>query len=128
MSCPSWQWHGTGSHWSPVLTLPVAPLWCDLGFVQNSSGNKAAANLRPNLAVQGTHLGPLTRPQRVCTFFHLNLLVRLRHARLGTVQDRTVILKPILISAKLIMIPSCRFSAHLNQKVHFNVLPDFILE
>ena len=34
----------------------VAPLWCDLGFVPNSSGNKAAANLRPNLAVQGTHL------------------------------------------------------------------------
>ena len=26
----------------------VAPLWCDLGFVPNSRGNKAAANLRPN--------------------------------------------------------------------------------
>ena len=37
---PSW-------HWSPVWTLPVDPLWCDLGFVPNSSGNKAAANLRP---------------------------------------------------------------------------------
>ena len=23
------------------------PLWCDLGFVRNSRGNKAAANLRP---------------------------------------------------------------------------------
>ena len=46
MSCPSWQWHRTGSHWSPVRTLPVAPLWCDLGFVQNSRGNKAAADLR----------------------------------------------------------------------------------
>ena len=30
-----------------VRTLPVAPLWCDLGFFPNSRGNKAAANLRP---------------------------------------------------------------------------------
>ena len=48
MSCPSWQWHRAGSCWSPVRTLQVAPLWCDLGFVPNSRGNKAAANLRPN--------------------------------------------------------------------------------
>ena len=47
MSCPSWQWHRTGSSWSPVRTLPVAPLWCDLGFVPNGRGNKAAANLSP---------------------------------------------------------------------------------
>ena len=47
MSCPSWQWHRTGSRWSPVRTLLVAPLWCDLGSVPNSRGNKAAANLRP---------------------------------------------------------------------------------
>ena len=47
VSCPSWQWHRTGSRWSPVRTLPVAPLWCDLGFVPNSRGNKAAANPRP---------------------------------------------------------------------------------
>ena len=46
-SLVSWQWHRTGSRWSPVRTLPVAPLWCDLGFVPNSRGNKAAANLRP---------------------------------------------------------------------------------
>ena len=43
MSCPSWQWHRTGSRWFPVRTLPVAPLWCGLGFVPNSQGNKAAA-------------------------------------------------------------------------------------
>ena len=49
MSCPSWQWHRTGSRWSPVRTLPVAPLWCDLGFFPNSRGNKAAANLRPRI-------------------------------------------------------------------------------
>ena len=30
-----------------VPTLPVAPLWCDLGFFPTSRGNKAAANLRP---------------------------------------------------------------------------------
>ena len=30
-----------------VRTLPVAPLWCDLGFVPNSRGIEAAANLRP---------------------------------------------------------------------------------
>ena len=41
----TWQWHRTGSSWSPVRTLPVAPLWCDQGFVLNSRGNKAAANL-----------------------------------------------------------------------------------
>ena len=45
MSCPSWQWHRTGSRWSPVRTLLVAPLWCDLGYVPNSRGNKAAANI-----------------------------------------------------------------------------------
>ena len=47
MSCPSWQWHITGSSWSPVRTLQVAPLWCDLGFFPNSRGNKAAVNLFP---------------------------------------------------------------------------------
>ena len=36
----------TGSSWSPVWTLPVAPLRCDLGFFPNSRGNKAVANLR----------------------------------------------------------------------------------
>ena len=44
---PCWQWHRTGSSWSSVLTLLVAPLWCDLVFFPNSRGNKAAANLRP---------------------------------------------------------------------------------
>ena len=43
MSCPSWQWHRTGSSWSPVRTLPVAPLPCDLGFFPNSRGNHKAA-------------------------------------------------------------------------------------
>ena len=49
MPCPSWQWHRTGSSWFQFRTLPVAPLWCDLGFFEgpNSRGNKAAANLRP---------------------------------------------------------------------------------
>ena len=35
-----------------VRTLPVAPLWCDLGFVPDSRGNKAAANLRLSEMVQ----------------------------------------------------------------------------
>ena len=47
-----WQWHRTGSHWSPNRTLPVAPLWCDLRFFPNSRGNKAAANLRPKLVLK----------------------------------------------------------------------------
>ena len=47
LSYPSRQWNRTGSCWSPVRILPVAPLWCDLGLVPNSSGNKAAANLGP---------------------------------------------------------------------------------
>ena len=50
MSCPSWQWHRTGSSWSPVRTLLVAPLWCDPGLVPNSRGNKAAANPRPTFS------------------------------------------------------------------------------
>ena len=28
------QWHRTGYSWSPVRTLPMAPLWCDLGCCQ----------------------------------------------------------------------------------------------
>ena len=44
MSSPSWQGHRTGSRWSPVRTLAVAPLRGDLGFCPNSRGNKAAAN------------------------------------------------------------------------------------
>ena len=83
MSCPNWQWHRTGSSWSPVRTLPVAPLWCDLGFVPNSRGNKAAANLRPKQRrppsgerkskgiPQSVHPGPLPRPA-----VWLNILVR----------------------------------------------------
>ena len=47
VTCYIWQWHRNGSSWSPVRTPPVAPLWCDLGFVPNSLGNKAAAILRP---------------------------------------------------------------------------------
>ena len=31
--------------WSSVRTLPAAPLWCDLGFVPNSRGNKARRTL-----------------------------------------------------------------------------------
>ena len=64
MSCPSWQWHRTGSSWSPVQTLPVEPLWCDLGLVQNSRGNKAAANLRPICTKYGCYM-LLHRPQHV---------------------------------------------------------------
>ena len=39
MSCPSWQWHRTGNSWSPVRTLQVAPLWCDLA--QGAQGVRA---------------------------------------------------------------------------------------
>ena len=54
-----WQWHRTGSSWSPVpvRTLSVAPLWCDLGFVPNSRGNNAAANLSP---MHHLSLGPFS--------------------------------------------------------------------
>ena len=31
--------------WKPLVTLPVAPLWCDLGFVLNSRGNKARTSV-----------------------------------------------------------------------------------
>ena len=49
--------HRTGSRWSPVRTLSVVALWCDLGFVLNNRGNKAAANLRPRGLVRH-HIAP----------------------------------------------------------------------
>ena len=61
MSCPSWQWHRTGSCWFPVQTLPVALLWCDLGFVPNSGGNKTAENLSPAVQTQWQSLPALSR-------------------------------------------------------------------
>ena len=57
------EWHRTGSRWFQVRTLPVAPLWCDLGFVPNSRGNKAAANLRPRATMTARRLSKL-RGQR----------------------------------------------------------------
>ena len=41
MSCRRWQWHRTGSSWSPVRTVPVAPVWGDLGFFPKGRGSKA---------------------------------------------------------------------------------------
>ena len=67
MSCPSWQWHRTGSRWSPVRTLPLAPLWRDLGFVPYSRDDKASATqnlLRPP-------------PYEVTQSFYLSALPRL---------------------------------------------------
>ena len=72
MSCPSWQWHKTGSSWFAVRTLPVAPLWCDLGLVPNSRGNKAAANLRPtNFEITLDYFGFGTDNFLTCKF-HIN--------------------------------------------------------
>ena len=73
MSCPSWQWHRAGSRWFPVRTLPVAPLWCDLGFVPNSRGNKAAANLRPKIMIpaHGLRNGNHDKPFHVDKPVHL---------------------------------------------------------
>ena len=60
MSCPSWQWHRAGYSWSPVRTLPVALLWCNLGLrslLLNSRGNKAVATPRLiMIGVEGLHL------------------------------------------------------------------------
>ena len=51
-------------YWSPVRTLPVAPLWCDLGIFPNSRSTKAAANLSPPPSINIT---PVTRKQKVLT-------------------------------------------------------------
>ena len=75
MSCPSWQWHRTGSCWSPVQTLPVAPLWCDLGLVQNSCGNKAVANLSP------THFS------KVNCLMTMSCLTSIEHWQLESLQN-----------------------------------------
>ena len=44
MSCPSWQWHRTGYCWSPVQSLAMASLWCDLG------ASAGACQRRPSAA------------------------------------------------------------------------------
>ena len=38
--------------YTPVRSLPVEPLWCDLGFFLNSRGNKAVTNLRPTWSIK----------------------------------------------------------------------------
>ena len=68
LQCLSWQWHRSGSCWSPVQTLPVAPSCCDLGFFPNSCGNKAAANLQPTNKIKSSHKltlaeAPLCKPE-----------------------------------------------------------------
>ena len=70
---PSWQWHRTGSQWFPVRTLPVAPLWCDLGFVPNSRGNKAAAYLRPITCFSNAylHIFHVYVVLHICIYLHI---------------------------------------------------------
>ena len=85
MSCPSWQWHRTGSRWSPVRTLLVVPLWCDLEFFPNSRGNKAAANLRP---IMPLYSRVIIAPPKMSDA--LNHQVWCRGCELVTVQDRNV--------------------------------------
>ena len=46
--CIGGRW-GEGHQIESYITLPVAPLWCDLGFFPSSRGNKAAVNPRPNM-------------------------------------------------------------------------------
>ena len=92
MSCPSWQWHRTGSSWSPVQTLPVVPLWCDLGIFQNSRGNEAAANLRPmglqgNLKKLGPGQGHSFNYQVWCRGMWLCIWSRHLHSDWGKVSD-----------------------------------------
>ena len=60
------QWNRTGSRWSPVRTLPVVPLWCGLGFILNSRGNKAAANFCPmsNSVKSHNHLDSKPEPEK----------------------------------------------------------------
>ena len=70
MSCPSWQWHRTGSRWSPVRTLLVAPLWCDLGFV--AIKNKAAANLHPKNYTEKKDIEILISIEKLYLFFIFN--------------------------------------------------------
>ena len=92
MSFPSWQWHRTGSCWSPVPTLPVAPLWCDLRFVPNSRGNKAAVNLSPEA---NFHLGRSEQPKQCSEYTIVSsiltyLLFRSNHRRGTSLSDLTL--------------------------------------
>ena len=65
MPLPTWtrdvlSWHRTGSRWSPVRTLPVTPLWCDLGFFPNSRGIKSCGDPPPWQCLTGRQ--PQIRP------------------------------------------------------------------
>ena len=99
-SCQFWGSHGTDGvkitrdvlsklvmAWNrkPLVSssnLSVAPLWCDLGFVPNSRGNKAAANPRPTRGVTRTHSDILTstlqRLSAACTHAEFSLAHRAR--------------------------------------------------
>ena len=67
MSCPSWQWQRTGYRWSPVRTLPVAPLWCDLGCRSRTVVViKAAAKTRLN-----RNCGAIKNPTSLPTTFRV---------------------------------------------------------
>ena len=85
MSCPSWQWHGTGNHWFPVPTLPgptcgALVVWPGTLF-PNSRGNKAAVNLRLTVTwnVLISNLGPqvLTKDLALFCFGILKTVLRL---------------------------------------------------
>ena len=71
----------------------MAPLWCDLGFVPNSRGNKAAANLRPI----NSQLTPL--PRIIQKVDGLNL-AKVRAGDVG-------LWKVPLLSRQAILISSC---------------------
>ena len=68
MSCPSWQWHRTqaaseavGLQFEPYrdLRLPCGVTLDSSRTVTNSSGNKAAANLRPTAKLLGFARAPV---------------------------------------------------------------------
>ena len=89
MSCPSWQWHRTGtplvSSSNPTGGAALAPLWCDLEFFPNSRGSKAAANLRP---IMPLYSRVIIAPPKMSDA--LNHQVWCRGCELVTVQDRNV--------------------------------------
>ena len=51
MSCPSWQWHRTGSRWSPVRTLLRAYWWRPCGVTWDSSQTGVVIRLRQTSAL-----------------------------------------------------------------------------
>ena len=68
----------------------MAPLWCDLEFVPNSRGNKAAANLRPTEVSVGKPMTPRQSRTLICVQYDHDMFL-FRLVILEVIQDNNIL-------------------------------------